>query len=85
MQTDTCKLAFLIFHFFGFFFRFLLGRFFFHFHLSQFFSCVSFHFFVFSRFFIFGWSKVTRVTVGRDIHQPTKVFEFVIATLKAAI
>ena len=41
-----------------------------------------FIFFFFLRFFSFffsisGRSKVRRVTVGRDIHQPTKVFEFV--------
>ena len=52
------------------------------------FTFVSFHFLL-SFFFLLaflsifksssdsGKSKVTRVTVGRDIHQPTKVFEFV--------
>ena len=49
-------------------------------------TCVSFHFFLvfFSclRFFsvssfLGSAGRVTRVTVGRDTDQPTKVFEFV--------
>ena len=52
------------FFFFSFFFDFLI---FFSFHFSIRFFC-SVH---------LDRSKVTRVTVGRDTDQPTKVFEFV--------
>ena len=40
-------------------------------------------FFVFTSSLHSGKSKVTRVTVGRDIHQPTKVIEFVKLILRS--
>ena len=69
----------------GFFFSLFLGFFIFHFFFSNFcfdfwfFWCFFwfFDFFDFCSFFLFSWtensyflSKVTRVAVGRDIHQP---------------
>ena len=78
-----CFCFFFVFNLFVIFVNFSKNEFVFpfFFHFAPFLCFrVSFHLFFLSFFtssLHSGKSKVARVTVGRDIHQPTKVIEFV--------